>query len=401
MRHAARPTRLLLSVSAVLALASPATISAAQQAPDPWMQLADPDAAGWSSEALEEARQYAAEIGTTSAMVLERGRVVVAWGDVTAPRHVFSIRKSLLGALYGIGVERGQIDLSVTMAELGIDDEPPLTEQERGAKIADLLRARSGVYHTAAFETSGIEEYRPERDGYEPGTHWFYNNWDFNTLATVYQQVTGDEVFTAFGEQLAGPLGMEDFRLDRDTRYRIDSDKSIHPAYLFFLSARDLARFGQLWLEEGRRGEEQIVPAGWVRASVTSYSEAFDGGYGYMSWWTYPAHFAAEYGYERLRFYDSYMSTGSGGQTLWVVPDLDLVFVHLHERVNGSAVGAPDIWTLFDRIVAARAGTKYRGTGDAGAGPSAGEPALVDLRPEPLGASGPRIGAEFMEDREP
>lgn len=76
------------------------------------------------------------------------------------------------------------------------------------------------------------------------------------------------------------------------------------------------------------------------------------------------------------------------------------MFVHLHERVNGSVVGSPDIWTLFDRIVAARVGTKYRGTGAAGAGPSA-EPALGGLRPEPLGASGPRIGAESMEDREP
>jgi CubicO group peptidase (beta-lactamase class C family) len=239
-------------------------------------------------------------------------------------------------------------------------------------------------------------EYRPERDSHEPGRHWFYNNWDFNTLATIHRELTGEEVFPAFAERLARPLGMQDFRLDAHTRYRIEPEKSIHPAYLFFLSARDLARFGQLWLQEGRWGEEQLVPAAWMRASLTSYSEAFDGGYGYMSWWTYPASFAAEYGYEQLRNYDSYMTTGSGGQALWIVPDLELVFVHLHERVNDSAVGSPEYWTLLDRIVAARVGTAYRGSG-ASMAPAA-DPPLTDVRPQPLGSARP-IGAEIMEGR--
>jgi CubicO group peptidase (beta-lactamase class C family) len=380
----------------LLALLTANTPAVAQQGPEPWRQVADVAAAGWSADSLEEARRYASEIGTTAALVIERGRVIAAWGDVTTPHNVFSIRKSLLGALYGIGVERGEIDLSATLADLEIDDEPPLTERERTARVVDLLRARSGVYHTAAFETSGMIEYRPERDSHEPGRHWFYNNWDFNTLATIHRELTGEEVFPAFAERLARPLGMQDFRLDAHTRYRIEPEKSIHPAYLFFLSARDLARFGQLWLQEGRWGEEQLVPAAWMRASLTSYSEAFDGGYGYMSWWTYPASFAAEYGYEQLRNYDSYMTTGSGGQALWIVPDLELVFVHLHERVNDSAVGSPEYWTLLDRIVAARVGTAYRGSG-ASMAPAA-DPPLTDVRPQPLGSARP-IGAEIMEGR--
>lgn len=352
-----------------------------------WRQYAEPDAAGWSSAALEEAREYAEEIGSTSVIVVEGGRVILAWGDVTVRHNVFSIRKSFLGALIGKAVDRGEIDLEMTLAEIGIDDSPPLTEQERTARISQLLKARSGVYHPAAFETSGMEKYRPDRDSHEPGTHWFYNNWDFNALLTIYQKATGEDVFTAFEREIADPLGMEDFRLE-NTRFRFEEDKSIHPAYLFFMSARDLARFGQMWLQGGCWGGVEVVPAEWVRESVTSYSKAFDGGYGYMSWWTYPAHFADEYGYSHLRQYDSYMTTGSGGQVLWVIPDLELVFVHLHERVNDDQVGAPKYWTLLDRILGAR-------TGDSPA-----DPRLGPLHPQPLSSSTGHPGADLLETSE-
>jgi len=348
-----------------------------------WRQYLATEEIGWSSAALEEARAYAEEIGSTTVMVLKDGHVLLAWGDIDERHNIFSIRKSLLGALYGLAVERGEIELSATLAELGIDDSPPLTDQERTAEVSHLLKARSGVYHPAAYETSGMEKYRPERDSHAPGTHWFYNNWDFNALATIYQQATGEDVFVAFRRELAEPLGMEDFRLE-DTRFRFEEGKSVHPAYLFEMSARDLGRFGELWLREGCWEGRQILPGEWVRASVTSYSKAFDGGYGYMSWWTYPAHFGDEYGYGELRLYDSFMTTGSGGQVVWVIPDLQLVLVHLHERVNDDQVGAPKYWTLLDRILAAREGNASH------------EPALGPVRSVPLGSSRDP-GATFLD----
>lgn len=382
----------LLSALPVLGFAQTSAEIPCRPEPPPaaggaWRQYVEPEAVGWSSAALEEVRAYAEEIGSTSVLVLKGGHVLLAWGDVAARHDVFSIRKSFLGALIGNAVQRGRIDPSATLAELGIDDFPPLTAQERTAKVSDLLKARSGVYHPAAFETSGMEKYRPDRDSHPPGTHWFYNNWDFNALLTIYQEATGEDVFLAFEREIADPLGMEDFRLE-DTRFRFEEDKSVHPAYLFSMSARDLARFGQLWLQEGCWGGEELVSAEWVRASVTSYSKAFDGGYGYLSWWTYPAYFAAEYGYAQLRDYDSYMTTGSGGQVLWVIPDLELVVVHLHERVNDDQVGAPKYWTLLDRILAAR--TEEAST----------DPRLGPVEPLPLSLSTDHPGADLLERNE-
>ena len=77
--------------------------------------------------------------------------------------------------------------MSSTLAELGIDDnEPSLTDVEKRATVRDLLTARSGVYHPALYETPGMAAMRPLRGSHLPGTHWYYNNWDFNALGTIY-----------------------------------------------------------------------------------------------------------------------------------------------------------------------------------------------------------------------
>jgi CubicO group peptidase (beta-lactamase class C family) len=124
-----------------------------------------------------------------------------------------SIRKSLLSALYGIAVEKGDIDIDETIGSIGIDDTSPLTETEKSARVSDLLKARSGVYLPAAYETSSMKEDRPQRGSHEPGTHWYCNNWDFNTLATIYNRKTSNDLFKAFENQIAVPTQMQDFEL--------------------------------------------------------------------------------------------------------------------------------------------------------------------------------------------
>ena len=112
--------------------------------------------AGWSEPLLKATREYAATKKTAAFVIVQGGRIVDQWGDVDKKIEVRSIRKSFLSAHYGIQVAEGRIDLGKTLEELGIDDRPPaLTPMEKQATILDLLRARSGVYHTAARETAG------------------------------------------------------------------------------------------------------------------------------------------------------------------------------------------------------------------------------------------------------
>ena len=137
-------------------------------------------------------------------------------GDVATKSNLHSIRKSLLSALIGIAVDERKIDLGATMESLGIDDnEPGLTPTEKTATVGDLLKARSGIYHAALYETPGMARRRPARGSHAPGTFWHYNNWDFNALGTIYERATGDWILML---SRAGSRGRSDGGLSAGRR---------------------------------------------------------------------------------------------------------------------------------------------------------------------------------------
>jgi CubicO group peptidase (beta-lactamase class C family) len=252
----------LLAIIALCLCALPARAEPGRH----WRSI-DPASAGWSATALQRLRDYAELRKPTALMLVQNGAVFASFGDPSRKVGVASVRKSLLSALYGIAVADGRIKLDSTLGELGIDEKPPgLNAQEKSATIRDLLTARSGIYLPAAHETSEIREKRPARGSHAPGTFWFYNNWDFNALGTIYRQRTAEDIFEGFARRIAGPIGMEDFSA-ADGRYA-QSPVSRHPAYPFRLSARDLARFGVLFANGGSWNGRQVIPAAWVREST-------------------------------------------------------------------------------------------------------------------------------------
>jgi CubicO group peptidase (beta-lactamase class C family) len=134
-----------------------------------------------------EARRYFNGLATGSAMVVEHGRVVAEWGNPARRVKVSSIRKSFLSALYGIHVRAGRLDLMKTLAHLGIDDRPPLTAAEKTGTLRMVLQARSGVYHAYVGGLIEDRDAMPPRGSHPPGSFWYYNNWDFNVLGTVFE----------------------------------------------------------------------------------------------------------------------------------------------------------------------------------------------------------------------
>jgi CubicO group peptidase (beta-lactamase class C family) len=322
---------------------------------DDWASMPSPADRGWSAEKLESARRKSEGIGTATMMIVQGGEVVTQWGDVAHRYKTHSIRKSLLSALIGLHVETGAIDLGKTLGELGIDDREGLAPREKAAKVIDLLMARSGVYHPAGYETEYMKNLKPARHANGPGTWWCYNNWDFNALGTIFEQVTGRGIFDEFRDRIALPIGMQDFRHD-DTRHDgeyVEVRESIHRAYPFRLSTRDLARFGLLYLRGGRWRDRQVVPEKWVRMSVRPYSHAGDrGAYGYM-WWVargdihFPQMSVPE---------GTYSARGAGGHYVVVIPPLDLVVVHrVDTDVPGRRVESLPFGALLEAILSARA----------------------------------------------
>lgn len=283
-----------------------------------WAKYADPTKAGWSKEILKQTEHYLEEIGSAAMVLVHDGAIVFEWGEVDKKFYCHSIRKSLLFALYGIHVKKGSIDLNKTLAELKIDDEPPLTDAEKQARIIDLLKCRSGVYHAAAAEAPSMKASRPQRGSHKPDTFYYYNNWDFNALGTIFEQETGTKIFEEFYKQIAVPLQMEHFQVS-DGDYHYEKELSLHPSYPFLMSAKDMARFGLLHLRNGKWKDKQIIPASWVKDCITPYSKIAPFGVGFK-WATFVEGPFRELGV--------YFTTGYGGHVLLVAPTAKLVFVH-------------------------------------------------------------------------
>ena len=302
-----------------------------------WQKVAEPEKLGWSSAKLTEARNYSKKIRSAAVMIVDNGVVVDAWGDITRKFYCHSIRKSLMSALIGIHIEEGNIDLSKTMEELDIDDyEPSLTPTEKQATVFDLIRARSGIYHTALGEGYFMIPMQPERHAHAPGTFWYYNNWDFNALGTIFEQETGTKIFEEFDARIAKPLQMEDFKIS-DCRYKTSKDYgqgpiSKHRYYQFRMSTRDLARFGLLYLRNGRWRDQQIISSKWVQESTVSHSQIWpDGGYGYM-WWTGTKGGLIANVIVRGH---SFLASGAGMNKVIVLPYRNLVIVHRDDHSKG------------------------------------------------------------------
>ncbi len=299
-----------------------------------WGNAPAPEEMGWSSEGLKALIPDMNRLGTDALMIVTDGKIVFEWGNTTNIIRSHSVRKSLLSALYGIYVAEKKIDTSKTLEQLHITDRVPLTKEEQQATVLDLLKARSGVYIPAAAEAPSMRKRRPKRGSHEPGTFWYYNNWDFNVLGTIFRQETGEDIYKAFKRRIADPIGMQDFILERQT-YIHEKEYSLHPAYPFLISARDLAKFGQLFLKKGPWNTEQIIPAGWREVSTRSYSMTTMPrvGYGFM-WWVLVDD---TYGIKK----GSYYASGYGGQHLFVLPHINSLVVH---RININVPGT-DIFT--------------------------------------------------------
>jgi len=323
---------------------------------DQWVQ-GDAHALGWDSDALADAFRYLDSLESSGAMVVHRGILIGSWGDPASPHIIASLRKSLLSGLIGAARQDGRIKLTSTLAELGIDDnDPPLTDIQKTATLKDLISTRSGIYHSAHYETGGWKRIKSQLAGSAPGEIWLYNNWDFNVAASILEQLTGEALGESFARRIAKQVGMQDFQPDSVSYVGNESyaeqmmgNVSDFPAYMFEISPRDLARFGVLYLNCGRWKGQEVIPASWVLESTTGrpisdgapdvdFYKGY-GSYGYMWWVDTPE----QRTWPEIRTREPvYFGQGANGHYLWVAPYLDLVVVH--------QVATPGGISTFDQL---------------------------------------------------
>ncbi|WP_375726430.1 serine hydrolase domain-containing protein [Saccharicrinis sp. FJH62] len=329
------------------------------------MTYSSPESKGFSSERLDTLKQFLDQSGASSMLILVDGDVIFDWGSTSKKHLIHSVRKALLNSLVGIAVDQGKLDTSMTLRELGIQDEhPELSDQELSARVADLLKSRSGVYHPAAAMSQGMINSLPERHSFKPGEHYYYNNWDYNTLGAILEQQTGKSLYSLFYEEIAKPLGMVDYKgeyveidgeSDTDVEmpktdgfYQYEKSKSTFPAYHFRMSSRDLALYGQLYLNKGRWNNQQIIPESWTESCTkptTVYNKEYKLGYGML--WKLRL---AENEKDVVAFYH----TGVGIHMLAVYPESKLVMVHRVNTEEDYEYNSNDIYKMLRLVFMAK-----------------------------------------------
>jgi len=327
---------------AVVVLAGLAVLASGQTAPRTriigdvvpganW-ETAAPESVGYSSAKLEALRGWVKTQDTGSMMVIVQGRVIFSYGDVSHTSKVASVRKSVLGMLYGKYVINGTVDLSKTVKDLGLEDKVPFLPLEEKATLEQLMASRSGIYLP-----TGNKEQRasmPPRESAYPGTHFVYNNWDFDAVGAAFEKATGQGIYEALRDDLALPLGMQDYAIAKQKK--IYAPESVHPEYAMYLSTRDMARLGLLMLDLGMWNGKQVISGDWVRymtTLVTPFREMHGNagepqrwGYGTLWWvWEEQAFVGGVYaGFLQ----GAYSAMGSGGTFITVLPAKDMVVVH-------------------------------------------------------------------------
>jgi len=254
-----------------------------------------------------------------------------------------SASKSVTSALVGIAIDQGYIESVDTLLSEYL---PQITEQEderwRDITLRHLLTHTSGIASTDSarwYEWRGSENWLDYILALpieaEPGTKFNYSTGNTHLLCAALQQATGMTLDEFGREYLFEPVGMDSARCNADPQGISDGGNGI------WMTPQDMARFGQLFLQEGVWEGEQIVPAQWVADSTSLQFRRSSGSanYGYQWWvWTF--------GTQR---YPAYFAQGHGGQYIFVVPELELVVAFTSNYEGRSSI----YWQLVNDIVAA------------------------------------------------
>jgi len=250
----------------------------------------------------------------------------------------FSVAKSVISALLGQALASGAIhslDDSVTAYLPELAGNPAY----RGVTLRHLLEMKSGIAYTRTnghswhdlwsddaklFYTGNLEKTLGGQHREDPpGLRWAYKDSDAEVLGWILARATGKSVAQLLEEGIWEPMGAE-----HDASWDLDHENGReHVSSGLNATARDFARFGLLYLHDGRRASEQILPADWVAASTMLDSTRHEPEV--VTWWQMqhqhywwiPMH---DWNHEGDFFAD-----GSRGQRIYVNPRAHLVIVQL------------------------------------------------------------------------
>lgn len=314
---------------------------------DDW-PVSTPEEQGLDPDRVAELFVNAEEVETLHALLVIKGGQLVAegyYGDggIDEKPRIQSATKSFTSALAGIAIEQGCLtSVDQKMMEFFPEEADRITDPRKNEiTIQHLLQMRAGY----PWEESAADLFEMLYSGFypsylvdvplvrDPGTGMEYSNLSSHLLGVAVARACNTNLMDFAEENLFVPLGMDAGEWITDWEGNNNGHGDLH------LTARDMAKFGLLYLNEGVHDGQQLVPAEWVHESLTTYTQDAwpyrvgrnfqDIGYGYQ-WWSVQA------GDHRY-----WLAWGHGGQQIAVIDDLDMVIAVKADPLIGQHGDAP------------------------------------------------------------
>jgi CubicO group peptidase (beta-lactamase class C family) len=287
-------------------------------------KMSTPGEQGMDSGGLERASTALAKLPYTwSFLVIHRDALVFEryfhGSAKNQSNNVHSASKSIWGAAVGIAIDEGRIpSADATIAStLPARYVSAMRPETRTIRVRDLLTMTSGSRWNENTTETRIQRapdwiaatLRLPRAA-TPGTLFNYSTGDTHLSSAVLASATKTTGCEFIHQHLLAPMGVVAEHWGRDPQGYFSG------GYNFYATPRELAKFGLLYLHDGRWNGRQLVPAAWVKASMTNQVDAgAPYSYGYDFW------------LRDIAGHHVAMAWGFGGQMIYIVKDLDLVVV--------------------------------------------------------------------------
>ena len=269
------------------------------------------------------------ERGPTNGMILRHGYIVAEWGDTKRVDMTFCVTKSYLSTLLGVALDQGLVkDVYDRVGDYVHDG---AYDSEHNQKITWHMTAQqTSEWEGTLHGKPDVADRRRGRDRtlQEPGTFWEYNDVRVNRFALSLLHVWKQPLPEVLKEKIMDPigasrswqwLGYDNADHEIDGRRMRSVAGGGHWGDGLFISSRDHARFGLLFLRKGKWEDRQLVSERWVKGAATPTD--IRPNYGYM-WWLNTNREEWPNVPE-----DSFAALGGGGNVIWIYPEQDLVVV--------------------------------------------------------------------------
>lgn len=317
---------------------------------DTFWQISSPEAQGLNYSFLKQAAQEAEQSGFVNSLLVIKNDYLVFEQyfngmNARSAQNVMSVSKSFLSAMVGIAIQKGLLR--------GVDQkiEPFFPEysnlfahtEKHDITIGHLLTMHAGfdkdtnVFFDIYYSDNWVKTTLEQSLIYNPGEQFSYNTFATHLLSVILTKASGKTSLQFAEDYLSRPLNIHLRNWEKDPQEYYFGGTNM------YFTARDLAKFGLLYLKNGFLENQQIVPADWVNRSLVDYSGFHNltwgvleqVGYGYL-WWL-----------GRIKGHRTFLALGHGGQYILCLPELKLIIVTTSNgNVDWDTADEQERWIL-------------------------------------------------------